>query len=53
MLKSEDTAAFSAAGKIRNKRTDTVVIDRDNTIVIEAEHKKGKKTIDRSFEVLY
>jgi len=26
---------------------------RDNTIVVEAEHKKGKKNIVRSFEVLY
>lgn len=32
---------------------ENVRLSRDNTIVIEAEHKKGKKTIVRSFEVLY
>ena len=32
---------------------ENVRLSRDNTIVVEAEHKKGKKTIVRSFEVLY
>jgi len=32
---------------------ENVRLSRDNTIVIEAEHKKGKKTLVRSFEVLY
>jgi hypothetical protein len=32
---------------------ENVHLSRDNTIVVEAEHKKGKKTIVRSFEVLY
>ena len=32
---------------------ENVNLSRDNTIVVKAEHKKGKKTIVRSFEVLY
>ncbi len=32
---------------------ENVHLSRDNTIVVEAEHKKGKKNIVRSFEVLY
>jgi hypothetical protein len=32
---------------------ENVRLSRDNTIVVEAEHEKGKKTIVRSFEVLY
>jgi hypothetical protein len=32
---------------------ENVGLSRDKTIVVEAEHKKGKKTIVRSFEVLY
>ena len=32
---------------------ENVPLSRDNKIVVEAEHKKGKKTIIRSFEVLY
>jgi hypothetical protein len=32
---------------------ENVSLSRDNTIVVEAEHEKGKKTIVRSFEVLY
>jgi hypothetical protein len=32
---------------------ENVSLSRDNTIVIEAENQKGKKTIVRSFEVLY
>jgi len=32
---------------------ENVHLSRDNTIVVEAEHKKGKKIIVRSFEVLY
>ena len=32
---------------------ENVRLSRDNTIVVEAEHKKGKKTLVRSFEVLY
>jgi len=32
---------------------ENVHLSRDNTIVIEAEHKEGKKRIVRSFEVLY
>jgi hypothetical protein len=32
---------------------ENVHLSRDNTIVIKAEHKEGKKTIVRSFEVLY
>ncbi len=32
---------------------ENVRLSRDNTIVVEVEHKKGKKTIVRSFEVLY
>lgn len=32
---------------------ENVRLSRDNTIIIEAEHKKGKKTLVRSFEVLY
>jgi len=32
---------------------ENVRLSRDNTIVIEAEHKKGRKIIVRSFEVLY
>ena len=32
---------------------ENVHLSRDNTIVVEAEHKEGKKTIVRSFEVLY
>jgi len=32
---------------------DNVSLSRDYTIVVEAEHEKGKKTIIRSFEVLY
>ena len=32
---------------------ENVHLSRDNSIVVEAEHKKGKKNIVRSFEVLY
>jgi len=32
---------------------ENVHLSRDNTIVIEAEHKESKKTVVRSFEVLY
>ena len=32
---------------------ENVHLSRDNTIIVEAEHKKGKKTIVRYFEVLY
>jgi hypothetical protein len=32
---------------------ESVHLSRDNTIVVEAEHKEGKKTVARSFEVLY
>lgn len=32
---------------------DNVPLSRDHTIIVEAEHKNGKKTIIRSFEVLY
>ncbi len=32
---------------------ENVHLSRDNTIVVEAEHKRGKKNIVRSFEVLY
>ncbi|MFB0553437.1 MAG: glycoside hydrolase domain-containing protein [Phycisphaerae bacterium] len=32
---------------------ENVHLSRDNTIVVEAKHKKGKKNIVRSFEVLY
>ena len=32
---------------------ENVYLSRDKTIVVEAEHKKGKKKIVRSFEVLY
>ena len=32
---------------------ENVHLSRDNTIVMEAEHKKGKKKIVRTFEVLY
>jgi hypothetical protein len=32
---------------------DNVSLSRENTIIVEAEHEKGKKTIVRSFEVLY
>ena len=32
---------------------ENVHLSRDNTIVVEAEHKKGKKTIIRSFDVQY
>jgi hypothetical protein len=32
---------------------ENVSLSRDNTIVVEAEHEKGKKRIVRSFEVLY
>jgi hypothetical protein len=32
---------------------ENVHLSRDNTILVEAEHKKGKKNIVRSFEVLY
>jgi len=32
---------------------ENVRLSRDNTIVIEAEHSRGKKTLVRSFEVLY
>ena len=32
---------------------ENVRLSRDNTIVVEAEHKRGKKNIVRSFEVLY
>jgi len=32
---------------------ENVRLSRDNTIVVEAEHNKSKKTIVRSFEVLY
>ena len=32
---------------------ENVSLSRDNTIVVEAEHKKGKKKIVRSFEILY
>jgi len=32
---------------------ENVSLSRDHKIVIEAEHKKGKKTLVRSFEVLY
>jgi hypothetical protein len=32
---------------------ENVRLSRDNTIVVEAEHKKGKKRVVRSFEVLY
>ena len=32
---------------------ENVRLSRDNTIVVEAEHKKGKKTLVRSFDVLY
>ncbi len=32
---------------------ENVYLSRDKTIVVEAEHKKGKKIIVRSFEVLY
>jgi hypothetical protein len=32
---------------------ENVRLSRDNTIVVEAEHKKGKKTLVRSFDVLF
>ena len=32
---------------------ENVSLSRDNTIVVEAENKKGKKTLVRSFDVLY
>lgn len=32
---------------------ENISLSRDNTIVVEAENKKGKKTVVRSFEVLY
>ncbi|OHB79147.1 MAG: hypothetical protein A2Z25_21330 [Planctomycetes bacterium RBG_16_55_9] len=32
---------------------ENVSLSRDNTIVVEADHKAGKKTIIRRFEVLY
>jgi len=32
---------------------ENVNLSRDNKIVVKAEHKKGKKTIVRSLEVLY
>jgi pyrimidine operon attenuation protein/uracil phosphoribosyltransferase len=32
---------------------ENISLSPDNTIVVEAENKKGKKTVVRSFEVLY